>query len=205
VNDPIAEISFRTMTAGDVATAPIGCQGDAATVSARIQDIGASAILAFDGEQHVGQLQFRRYAAATRSPNGIMDPLYWGDFGDNAPLLPHNTLNVFCYHVGQLDDTDQRDTRYQGHGIGSRLFDYLMEWAAQAGFEAVVAKATPSVRSVMTFMGGQSAEFYVDRGFEVSATWIDQQLRDIVREQQLVSHERELDDAARVSCCIRRL
>ena len=61
-------ITFRPMTSEDVGAVPIGHQGDEQEVRARIQDLGSSAILAFDATQHVGQLQFRRYAADTRSP-----------------------------------------------------------------------------------------------------------------------------------------
>ena len=126
-------ITFRPMTSEDVGAVPIGHQGDEQEVRARIQDLGSSAILAFDATQHVGQLQFRRYAADTRSPKGLWDPLYWGEFGNEAPALPDRTLSIYCYHVGQLDDTDDRDradARYlfwnQGRGgIGLRLLDFL--------------------------------------------------------------------------------
>ena len=64
-------IHFRTMVVDDIGTVPIGHQGDQDEVKTRIRDLGSSAILAFDGNQHVGQLQFRRYAADTRSPKGL--------------------------------------------------------------------------------------------------------------------------------------
>ena len=131
---PTDTITFRPMTSEDVGTIPIGHQGDEQEVRARIQTLGSSAILAFDAAQHVGQLQFRRYAADTRSPKGLWDPLYWGEFGNAAPALPDRSLSIYCYHVGQLDDTDDRDARYQGRGIGLRLLDYFLDWAKQAGF-----------------------------------------------------------------------
>ena len=151
VNDAM---TYRPLTIADIGSVPSGCQGDPEQVRARVRDLGSSAILAFDGDRHVGQLQFRRYAANTRSPNGLWDPLYWGNFGSAAPSLPIETLNVYCFHVGQLDDTDARDATYQARGIGLQLLDYFLDWATGRGFNAVVAKATPSVRSVMGFMGG---------------------------------------------------
>ena len=159
----------------------------------------------FDGDRHIAQLQFRRYDAKARSPNSIWDPAYWGDFGDHAPDLPRDTVAVHCFHVGQLDNTDARDARYQGRGIGLQLLDHLLAWAPEAAFEAVVAKASPSVRPVMVFMGGQARESYEERGFETVASWVDQDLRDTVSQQRLVAAESVREPAARVSCCVRRL
>ena len=196
-------ITFRPMTSEDVGTVPIGHQGDEQEVRARIQDLGSSAILAFDATQHVGQLQFRRYAADTRSPKGLWDPLYWGEFSNEAPALPDRTLSIYCYHVGQLDDTDDRDARYQGRGIGLRLLDSFLEWAKQAGFEAVTAKATPVPRAVMAFMGGQPPKAYLARGFEVLSSVVDTELRDLVKDRQLVPADADLDSAARISYCVK--
>ena len=159
-----SEFSLRLMTADDIGRVPIGCQGGEAALMARIADVGSAAALAFDGAQHVAQLQFRRYDRNCRSPNGLWDPLYWGEFGDAAPALPANSLSIFCYHVGQLDDSERRDARYQGQGLGSALLDYLLAWAAGAGFAATTAKATPSHRAVMGFMGGQPASVYAPGG-----------------------------------------
>ncbi len=198
------DIRYRMMAATDVGEVPIGCQGSPDAVKARIQDLGSCAVLAFDGGQHVAQLQFRRYQADLRSPDGLWDPLYWGDFGEQAPDLPANTLSVFCYHVGQLEDTDKRDGRYQGRGIGLELLDQLLVWATGCGFEAIIAKATPPPRAVMSFMGGQPADAYRERGFEVVRDWVDTQLRDVIREKALVPADADHDEAARISCCIRR-
>jgi GNAT superfamily N-acetyltransferase len=114
-------------------------------------------LLAFDGDQHVGQLQFRRYEAGTRSPHGVWDPLFWMDFDDHAPDLPPGTLCVFCYHIGQLESTPDRDERYQGRGVGARLLDCFLDWVRAENFDAVIAKATPPHRPVMGFLGGLPA------------------------------------------------
>ena len=196
-------IHYRPMTAADLGAVPIGHQGDEQEVRARIQDLGSSAILAFDGTQHVGQLQFRRYAADTRSPKGLWDPLYWGEFGNVAPALPDRSLSVYCYHVGQLDDTDDRDARYHGRGIGLRLLDHFLDWAKQAGFAAVTAKATPTPRAVMAFMGGQPPKAYLERGFEVFSSVVDTELRDLVKDRQLVPADADHDNAARISYCVK--
>jgi GNAT superfamily N-acetyltransferase len=201
----IGSINLRAMVASDVGRLPIGCQGEPAEVRQRIAELGASAILAFDGAQHVGQLQFRAYRPEVRSPKGIHHPLYWADFEGRAPELPERTLAVCCYHVGQLDDTDARDARYQGQGLGARLLDRLLDWAALNGFAAVVAKALPAERAVMAFMGGQPAAIYEARGFSVAASWIDPALRALVVERQLAPAGLDLDEAARVACCVRML
>ena len=138
---------YRLMTMADIGRAPIDCQGTEGEVRTRIADLGASAILAFDGEQHVGQLQFRRYDPSLRSPSGIMDPLYWGDFGHaNAPSLPSRTLNLFCYHVGQLESGDARDPRYHGRGIGIAL---LKEFRPSGPWECSWAATPPRSTSNM--------------------------------------------------------
>lgn len=200
-----SEFSLRLMTADDVGRVPIGCQGGETALRARIADVGSAAVLAFDGAQHVAQLQFRRYDRTCRSPNGLWDPLYWGEFGDAAPVLPADSLSIFCYHVGQLDDSESRDPRYQGRGLGQALLDCLLEWAAGAGFAAIAAKATLPHRAVMGFMGGQPPGVYRARGFEVAASWIDRQLLDVVHEKVLLPEGTVPDAAARVSLCVKSL
>jgi hypothetical protein len=89
-------IRLRPMTAADVGRVPIADQGDPGEVLQRIADAGSSAILAFDGDRHVGQLQFRRYRPGVKSPRGLHDPLYWGDFDGHAPDLPGDSLAIFA-------------------------------------------------------------------------------------------------------------
>lgn len=187
----------------DVGRVPIGHQGDVPEVVARIADLGTSAMLAFDGGLHVGQLQLRRHAPGTRSPNGLHDPLYWGDFGIHEPDVPDGAIAVFCYHVGQTDDTDARDGRYQGRGVGVQLLDALVAWADEHGIPAIVAKAVPPFRPVMMFMGGQPASTYEGRGFVTVASWIDDDLRALVARDGLAPDGVSLDEVARVSCCVR--
>ena len=199
------DLAFRLMAADDIGRVPIGCQGGEAALRERVADVGSAAVLAFDGAQHVAQLQFRRYDRACRSPDGLWDPLYWGDFGGHAPVLPQGSLSIFCYHVGQLDDTESRDARYQGRGLGQALLDHLLAWARGAGLAAVAAKAVPSDRAVMAFMGGQPESVYLARGFRVEASWIDRQLLDVVHEKGLVPEGTEADAAARIALCVRHL
>lgn len=205
MSNPSDTIVFRPMVAADIGRVPIGHQGEPKEVRQRIRDIGSSAILAFDGAQHVGQLQFRRYEPGARSPQGLWHPLYWADFGARDLDLPEQTLAVFCYHVGQLDDTDDRDPRYQGRGIGLRLLDGLLDWATRAGFAALVAKAVPAPRPIMAFMGGQTAKAYQERGFQQADSWVDAELKTLVVDKRLVPSDMSPDEAARVSCMVRRL
>ena len=210
-------LSFRVMTAADVESVPLDHQGTADEVSARIDDLGSAAALVFDGSQHVGQLQFRRYEPGLRSPNGLHDPLYWGDFhAIAAPALADRTLNLFCYHVGQLATGDERDTRYQGRGIGAGLLDAVIDWADARRIEAIVAKAVPAVRAVAVFMGGQPAAVYAERGFEIVARWqdvdllahLEQTMNDDsplgVELRRLVESGEGLDAASEVAICVRR-
>ncbi len=201
----IGVIRYRPMTMADVGHVPTGCQGSREAVGTRMAELGSAGILGFDGEQHVAQLQFRRYEPALRSPKGLWDPRYWGDFGDRAPELPVDSIAVFCYHVGQIDDSEARDRRYQGRGIGLALLDHLIEWAVASGYEAIVAKSTPPDRAVMSFMGGQPVGAYIERGFELLTSWVDEQLRDVIIEKGLVSAGTDTDTAARVGCCVKTL
>ena len=52
-------ISFRPLISTDVGVVSLSRQGEPDEVRQRIADLGASVMLAFDGAQHVGQLQFR--------------------------------------------------------------------------------------------------------------------------------------------------
>ncbi len=198
-------IDYRPMIAADVDDVPDDCFGGRDAVLERVEALGAAAILAFEGDQHVAQLQFRRYDASLRSPDGIWHPDYWGDFGDRAPALGVNTLSVFCYHVGQLERGDARDSAYHGRGIGLALLDHLLDWARVSGFEAIAAKFTPPERAVMGFMGGQPAAAYVERGFAVLADWIDEQLLTTVVEREIVPAGADPDKVARVGTCVIRL
>jgi len=171
-------------------------------------------MLGFEGERHVGQLQFRPYVPNTVSPAGLHHPLYWMDFQGRAPELPARTLNLFCFHVGQTDDTQARDSRYFGHGIGIRLLTEMLNWAAGAGFQAVVAKGCPGFRPIIEYMGGLPTETYRSQGFTVAATYQDEELRQAVEdmrtgrsgpERQKAVAGLDPDKAAEVSVCVKRL
>lgn len=195
-------LHFRPLVAHDIDRVPLSCQGTREEVAARIEDLGASALLAFDGEQHVAQLQFRRYDPALRSQNGIWDPRYWGDFGDDAPALPRDTLAIFCFHVGQLDASEARDARYQQRGIATALLDALVSYARERGFAAIIAKHTPPLPAVMGFMGGLSTARYAQRGFRRLDSWVDEELRAAVLERGLVRDDEDANQAATVGCCV---
>lgn len=195
-------LQFCPLTQANLDQYPVGCQGSQLEFSARAADLGAIAILALDGDRHIGQLQFRRYDPALRSPDSLWDPLYWGEFGEHAPVLPDNSLSLFCYHVGQIDDTEYRDPHYQGCGIGAALLGACLDWARAHDYAAVVAKASPSFRPVMAFMGGQSIEIYQQHGFHVHASWVDDGLHRVVTDKQLIDESPVPEAAATVSCCV---
>ena len=196
---------FRAMTHDDIGRVPLDCHGSAQDVAIRIRKLGAAAILAFDGEAPVAQLQFRVHDSKLRSASGIWSPDYWGDFGGRGPDLPIRTLGIFCYHVGQTAAGDHRDPAYQGHGIGRRLLDHLIEWAIANRCEAIVAKCTPDSRPAMGFMGGQNAACYLARGFELKTRWTDPQLRTALLERRLITEADDPDTASQVGMCVKLL
>jgi hypothetical protein len=162
-------------------------------------------MLVFDGQKHIGQLQFRPYVPDTVSPRGLHDPLYWMDFqghAPHAPDLPGNILSLFCYHVGQTDNTQTRDSRYFGKGIGLRLLNETLRWAKDAGFKAVIAKGCPGYRSIIEYMGGMPIEVYREQGFKVAAKYIDLELRTVV-ESLAKDKAWDLTKASEVGVCVR--
>jgi hypothetical protein len=157
-------------------------------------------MLVFDGYKHIGQLQFRPYVPNTVSPRGLHDPLYWMDFQGQAPDLPGRTLSLFCYHVGQTDNTQARDSRYFGKGIGLGLLNETLRWAEDAGFNAVIAKGCPGYRSIIEYMGGMPIEVYQEQGFKVTGTYIDRELRTVV---ESLAGDWDPDQASKVGVCVK--
>jgi GNAT superfamily N-acetyltransferase len=203
VSEPLLDdLTFRPMTLDDIGHVPIGHQGTPSEVAARIESLGTSAILAFHSGRHVGQLQLRPYVPAVRSA-GLFDPLYWGDFSMVEAPLPAAGVCIHCYHVGQVDDSDERDTRYQGVGIGARLLDVLLAWADEHEIPAVIAKAVPPYRPVTTFMGGQPASIYLPRGFSIVDSWVEGELREVIETKGWLGEGADLDAGARMRCAVR--
>src|SRR5207302_5771187 len=98
------DLAYRPLTEGDLPFVPLQCQGEPDEVRQRISASGSSAMLAFDGDRCVAQLQFRPHEPDTRSPRGIHHPLYWMDYQPELAPLPEGTLSLFCYHVGQVEN-----------------------------------------------------------------------------------------------------
>jgi hypothetical protein len=210
---------YRLLERADLDEVPVSCQGAREQILERIAEIGSSAMLAFEGARHVGQLQFRPYVSGTTSPDGINDPLYWMDFGDRAPPLPERTLALFCYHVGQLEDGGARDPRYFGRRMGTELLDATIAWARESRFRAIVAKAVPPVWPIPQFMGGMPPGVYASRGFEQAASYQEAALRrglDGVLAgrygsqwqdglERLVKEGADLDQLATATVCVLRI
>lgn len=207
---------YRLLTEDDIGQVPLQHQGSPEEVLERVKTCGSSAMLAFEGNSHVGQLQFRPYIPDTMSPNGLHDPLYWMDFQGHAPALPDKTLALFCYHVGQLRDTDERDPRYFGRGIGTQLLDRTISWATTSGFNAVVAKGLTSHPPLIQFMGGMPEAVYGSRGFKRAASYHDAELRSCLDHmingtygsdwekafRSLLDDGVNLDEASEISVCV---
>jgi len=185
-------ISYRALTTRDLAFVPLQCQGEPEEIRARIAACGSSALLAFDGERCVAQLQFRPFAPGTRSPRGLHDPLYWMDFPPETPALPARALALFCYHVGQLEgDPDSRDRRYLGRGIGQALLRHTLLWARDQGFAGVVAKGLAPSWPVLQYMGAMPWPVYEAHGFRAVHTYHDADLRQVFDEMLIGAYGAE--------------
>jgi GNAT superfamily N-acetyltransferase len=191
---------YRAMVASDIDSVPTSCMGEPDEIAARIAELGSCAILGFDADTHVAQLQFRRYEANVRSPAGAWHPLYWMDFGNHAPLMPDRTICIGCYHVGQLQSGEERDRRYQGRGIGRALLETLLDWVPRNDVPALIAKATPAVRTVSSFLGGMPAHTYESVGFTTTARWTDTDL--VHLDAQRTFREAGGREVATVACCV---
>lgn len=200
----VDEIRFRPMGAQDLGRVPMDCHGTEADLARRVETLGAAAILAFDGDQHVGQLQFRLHDQHLRSATGVFSPDYWGDFGGRGAELPERTLAIYCYHVGQLTAGKDRDPRYLGRGLGGALLDHFIDWADANGFSAIVAKAMPADPGVMQFMGGQPEHVYAGRGFVRVDRWTDREMHAALVERDLVARDSNPDEVASVGMYLRR-
>jgi GNAT superfamily N-acetyltransferase len=176
-------ISYRALAERDLPFVPLQCQGEPEEVRERIAACGSSAMLAFDGDRCVAQVQFRPYAAGTRSPRGIHHPLYWMDYPEETPALPEPALSLFCFHVGQVeDDPERRDPRYLGRGIGTELRRRAVDWAGEHGFRAVVAKGLAPCWPVIQYMGGMPWPVYDQHGFAAVHSYHDPELRQVLDE-----------------------
>jgi GNAT superfamily N-acetyltransferase len=198
-------VSYRMMRHEDVGIIPTDCMGEVDAIHARIDELGSCAVLGFDGDQHVAQLQFRRYRPDARSSNSIWDPAYWGDFGASAPNLPEVSLSLHCFHVGQTSEGEARQVRYQGRGIGGQLLAYLLKWAKKTRFRAVIAKAAPPVPSIQNFMGGQSGEFFASRRFNKISEWKEDDLAIAIKNRGLLPPEIPMSVGCLVSCWVLHL
>ncbi len=200
----VDEIRFRPMGAQDLGRVPMDCHGTETDLARRLETLGAAAMLAFDGDQHVGQLQFRRHDPQLRSEKGVFSPDYWGDFGGRGPQLPDRTLAIYCYHVGQLAPGKERDPRYLGRGLGAALLEHFIAWADAEGFEAIVAKAMPADPGVMQFMGGQPEHVYAARGFACVERWADHDMHAALVERDLAAAGSDPAAVASVGMCVRK-
>lgn len=203
-NSP-SPIRFRPMLASDIGQVPTNCHGEPSALSERIRELGSAAILAYDGDQHVGQLQFRKHLPDLRSTAGIFCPDWWGDFAGRRQNVPDRTLCISCYHVGQLTDGEARDQRYQGRGLGAALLDYLVDWADANRFGAVVAMTVPANTAVMRFMGGQPENIYAAKGFIRIDRWVDRQMHGTLVDRGLIAKDDDPESVATVGLYMREL
>lgn len=211
-------ISYRPLAESDLAFVPLQCQGEPEEIRARLAAAGSSAMLAFEGDRCVAQLQFRPYQPDARSPRGIHHPLYWMDYPQEMPALPERTLSLFCYHVGQVEaDPEQRDRRYHGRGIGTKLLRQTVAWAAANGFQAVAAKGLAPSWATIQYMGAMPCAVYEREGFVAIHDYVDADLRAVLDEILLgaygarrlleltdeIEHGADLDALARVQVYVR--
>jgi GNAT superfamily N-acetyltransferase len=138
------------------------------------RNYGACAILARAGSRVVGQLRFYPKIILDRGgaegfcllqdfPYGPAD-----DFGDEEfpglEQLEDKTLAVHCLMTGS---SLRKDNPFQRKGIGSRMVQFLIQWAKAKGWERIEADAFEDIPIIYEITGSAGITFWQKLGFHI--------------------------------------
>jgi len=138
---------------------------------------GSCAILAYDGEQIIGQLRFYpkelpqagAMCLQQAFPNGPADDLVEQPF---PPLeaLTDKTLLVHCLMTGS---PSQKDNPYQRQGIGGQMVRELIRWARERGWQSIEAPTHEDLPLLYAVTGTAGRTFWEKLGFRVVRTEVE--------------------------------
>ncbi len=137
-----------------------------------IQTYGTCAIVAYDGDQVVGQLRFYPKVICAMNggylclqqdhPAGPADGFADNDFPELA-AIEDKTLSVNCMMTGS---DQQAENPYQRKGIGTRMAETLIQWAGANGWEHIEADALEDIPLVYEVTPGYM--FWEKLGFHIA-------------------------------------
>ena len=136
-------------------------------VAEYVERQGIASMLAFAGQQYVGQLYLKEYDPEFSEPGGWTGERPWADFQIAEPLDLHGRLlTLGCYHVGGLPD-GSRDRSLWGRGIGMALLEAVIEWhRAQTAIGGLMSWAlVPGCGQLLQWAGQMPYTVYQQRGF----------------------------------------
>lgn len=136
-------------------------------VAEYIEQQGIASMLAFVGQQYVGQLYLQEYDPEFSEPGGWTGHRCWADFQVAEPLGSYGRLlTLGCYHVGGMPD-GSRDMSLWGRGIGTALLEAVIEWyTGQAAIDGLVSWALVSgYKRLLQGAGQMPYTVYEQHGF----------------------------------------
>jgi hypothetical protein len=135
---------------------------------------GACAILAHDDDRVVAQLRFYpkvvwemhdagELCLQQDFPNGPVDDFAEMEF---PPLekIDNKTLAIHCLMTGS---SQQEENPYQRKGIGTRMVNFLNEWAKTKGWERIAVDAFEDIPLIYEITGSAGYTFWQKLGFRV--------------------------------------
>jgi len=132
-----------------------------------IERQGIASMLAFSGQQYVGQLYLQEYNPEFSESGGWTGEWPWADFQVAEPLhLRGRFLILGCYHVGGLPDSS-RDRSLWGQGIGTALLKAVIEWyRGQAVIDGLISWAlVPGCKELLQGAGQMPYTVYQEHNF----------------------------------------
>lgn len=138
---------------------------------------GACAVIARHGEECVGQLRFYpkivqkmcmsdelAFCLQQKYPHGPADDFIEREF-PSFETLEDKTLIIHCIMTGS---PKQEENPYQRVGLGSRMVQFLIEWARAYGWKAIEAKTHEDIPLLYAISGCAGKTFWMKLGFEIS-------------------------------------
>ena len=122
------DIQCRPMIVSDYGVVESQHWASADQVAEYVERQGIASMLAFAGQQYVGQLYLQEYDPEFSESGGWTGHRPWANFRVAEPLgLRGRFLTLGCYHVGWMPD-NSRDRSLQGRGIGTALLEAVIQW-----------------------------------------------------------------------------
>lgn len=138
---------------------------------------GACAIIARHGEEVVGHLRFYpkiiqqicasnelNFCLQQKSPDGPADDFAEKEFPPFEELT-EKTLIVHCIMAGS---PTQQEKPYQRKGVGTRMVQFLVDWARAYGWKAIEAKTHEDIPLLYAVSGCAGKTFWEKLNFHVT-------------------------------------